>query len=412
MRMHPANEIRGAVSSELDGRSVLLGVTGSSAAYKAIDLARQLLRRGARVITLLSEKAAEFVSPTLFHWATGEKPITSLSGEVEHITLARLCAGMIVAPATLKTMAGIASGYASNAVVATAVVVNSMGKPVVIAPAMHAQLWRSPQCRKALELLKEEGYVVLPPVERDGRLVLPDPRDLARVSTAILLRGRDLEGFRILATAGAAREFIDSVRFISNPSTGRMGVEIAVEAYARGATTLLVAGHLEVSVPPWIPVVRVTSTQEMLESVLRAVKSVRPHALVMAAAPCDYKPSKRFAGKIDSRSAERIELELVRNPKIVKEVRKVYDGVLVMFAAEPVSRAEECEERARAKLEEANADAIIANPVLSESAGFAKSTNEVLVITRDGRKMVWGPEPKEVIARRILDLVKDMVRRA
>ena len=410
MDMHPANEIRGAISSELDGRTVLLGVTGSSAAYKAIDLARQLIRRGARVIPILSRKAAEFVSPTLFHWATGEKPVTSLGGEVEHITLARLSTGMIVAPATLKTMVGIATGYASNALVATAVVMNSMGKPVVVAPAMHVQLWRSPQCRKALEMLREEGYVVIPPVERDGRLVLPDPRDLARVSTAIFLRGRDLEGFRIVVTAGAAREFIDSVRFISNPSTGRMGVEIATEAYARGATALLVAGHLEVSVPPWIPVVTVTSTQEMLDAVLRAVKNVRPHALVMAAAPCDYRPAKRFSGKIDSRAVERVELELVRNPKIVKEVRRVYDGVLIMFAAEPVSRAEECEERAKAKLEEAGADAIIANPILSERAGFGKATNEVLVITRDGRKMVWGPEPKEVIARRIIDLVRDLVR--
>ncbi len=410
--MHPVEEIRFGISRELEGRTVLLGASASSAIYKAIDVARQLVRRGARVVPLLTPSATRFVSPTLFHWATGEKPVVRVGGEVEHITLARECAGMLIAPATLKTMAAVAHGYAGNALTLTAIVARSMGKPVAIAPAMHSQLWRSPQCRKVVETLESEGYAILPPVEKGGRLVMAKPEHIARAATAIFLRGRDLEGFRVVVTAGAAREFIDCVRFISNPSTGRMGMEIAIEAYARGAKTLLVAGHVEVEVPPWIPRIDVVTTEEMLKAVLKAVENVRPHALIMAAAPCDYKPSQRFEGKIDSRSVERLGLELVRNPKIVSEVRKVYRGVLVMFAAEPVEKAEECEERALRKLEEVDADVIVANPVLGKRAGFGSRENEVLVITRDGRKEVWGPEPKEVIARKLLDLVKALVRRS
>ncbi len=408
--MHPVEEVRFSVSEELKDRLILLGVSASSAAYRAIDVARNLVKRGARVVPILSPKASELVSPTLFHWATGEKPIVEVGGEVEHISLAKECHGMLVAPATLKTMSAIAHGYADNALTLTAIATRGYGKNVVIAPAMHSNLWRSPACRKVVNELEAQGYVILPPVERDGRLVLAEPRDIARVSTAVFLRGRDLDGFRIVVTAGAAREFIDSVRFVSNPSSGRMGVEIAVEAFARGAKALLIAGHVEVDVPPWIPKVEVISTEEMLKAVLKAIDNVRPHALVMAAAPCDYKPSRRFEGKIDSRSVDKVVLELVRNPKIVKEVRKVFRGVLVIFAAEPFSSAEECEERARAKLEEVDADIVVANPIFSEKAGFEKRYNEVLIIDRSGRKEVFGPAPKEVVARKVLDLVREAVR--
>ncbi len=409
--MHPVEEIRGVVSDELRGKLVLLGVSASSAAYRAIDIARSLIRRGARVVPVLSPRARSWVSPKLFEWATGEKVLVGVSGKVEHVSLAYEASGMLIAPATLKTMSAVAHGYASNALTLCAVTVRSMGKPVALFPAMHRQLWDSSQCRRVVELLRDEGYVLYPPVEKGGRLILANPDHVARVFTSLVLRGRDLEGMRILVTAGATREYLDCVRFLSNPSSGRMGVEIAAEAFARGATTLLVAGHVEVEPPPWIPVLEVLSAEDMLKALLRAVENFRPHAIVMAAAPCDYRPAKRFEGKIESREKPRIAIELVANPKIVREVRKVYRGVLAIFAAEPVEKVEDCEERALKKMEECGADMVVANPVLSPYAGFAKETNAVLIMTRDGYREVVGPAPKSVVARRVVDVVRDLVRR-
>jgi len=408
--MHPVEEVRGVLSDELKGYLLLLGASASSAVYKSIDVARALVKRGARVVPVLSPKACKWVSPTLFEWATGEKPVVGLSGATEHISLAMESSGMVVAPATLKTMAAIAHGYASNALTLCAITVKAAKKPVAIFPAMHRQLWESAQCRRVVDALRSEGYVIYPPLSRDGRLVLADPQHIARVFTSLVLRGRDLEGMRILVTAGATREYLDFVRFLSNPSSGRMGIEIATEALARGATVLLIAGHIEVEPPPWIPVVRVISVSDMMEAVERAIENFRPHAIIMAAAPCDYRPSKKFEGKIDSRENPSIELKLVANPKIVREIRKVYRGVLTIFAAEPVERVEDCEDRALSKMEEIGADVVVANPILNPMAGFAKETNIVFIATRKGFREILGPAPKSVVARRILDVVRDAVR--
>jgi len=408
---HTVSEIACKVSDELREKLVVLGVSASSALYRALDLARQLIRRCADVHVVMTKSATELVAPKLFEWATGNPVVTEISGRVEHIALARRASAVIIAPATLRRLTALAYGLEGDLMTLLAIAARSMGKLVALVPAMHVDLWRSRQCREAVDRLEEMGYVVIPPYIVGGRLVFPEPRVLARVLAALILRGRDMRGLRIVVSAGATREFIDDVRFISNPSSGRMGLEIALEAWARGAHVVLVAGHLEVEPPPWIPTVRCTSTEDMLRAMLRAVKEVKPHAVVMAAAPADFKPSRRLSGKIDSH-AERISLSLVPTPKILRELRKVFDGVLVGFAAEAVESVEAGRERALRKLKEYGLDMIVLNPVSKPGVGFASEFNEVLMLLKDGEEVFVPRARKEVVARAVVDKVLKLVEQS
>ncbi len=408
--MHPVEEIRCRVSDELANHLVVLGVSYSAAIYRAIDVARELVRRCADVIVAMTPSARKAIDPKLFHWATGRKPITSITGDVEHVTYARRCSSMAVAPATLRTMSAIAWGCSNNVVTSMAITARSAGKPVLIVPAMHLDMWRSPQCRKVVELLREEGYSILPPVMKNGRLVMAKPSYVARKIVALTLRGEDLRGLRIVVTAGATREFIDGVRFVSNPSSGRMGIAIAFEAFARGAEVVLVHGHLEVEVPPWIESYEAISTEDMARKLLEVVKSFDPHVVVMAAAPSDFRPRQRFEGKIPS-GIEKLVLELVPTPKILKEVRKVFKGILVGFAAEYTTDVNELVERGSRKLAEYDLDLIVVNSVAKPGIGFGSAMNEVVMIDRKGSKSFVGPALKEVVARAILDKVKELVSR-
>jgi len=409
LEQHTVREIMCRVSDELRGLRIALAVSASSAIYRALDLARQLIRRCASVRVVMTRSAAELVNPKLFEWATGSPVFIDVSGQVEHIALAREVHAVVIAPATLRRIALLAYGIGEDLVTLLSIAAKTMGKLVVLVPAMHIDLWNSVQCREAVRRLDEAGYVILPPYIVEGRLVFPDPKVLARVLTALILRGRDLKGLRLVVSAGATREFIDDVRFISNPSSGRMGVEIALEAWARGAHVVLVAGHLEVVPPPWIPTVRCTSTEDMLNAMVRAVEQVKPHAVIMAAAPADFKPSSKFRGKIDSR-VERLNLTLVPTPKIVQAIRRVFDGVLVGFAAEAVESVDEGRERALEKLREHGLDMVVLNPVLKPGIGFGSEFNEVLILDRNGDVLHIPRTRKEVVARILLDKVRQLVR--
>ena len=198
---HPSRSLRGTISRRLEGRCLLIGVTGSVAIYRALDTARWLLRRGARVRFVATRSALELVGEKLLYWATGEPPVTDLGGEVEHISLAGMCDGMLVAPSTLSTTVKISLGITDNPVALTAVSVMGMGKPLVIAPAMHANMISTPQYRDALERLEDKAVIVPPRIE-EGVAKYPDPSLLARVMAALVERGRDMEGLHVLVTAG------------------------------------------------------------------------------------------------------------------------------------------------------------------------------------------------------------------
>jgi len=409
LKHHPSSEIVGTHSSALKGTSIVVGVTSSAAAYRTIDVVRELMRRGADVHVVMSRNATKLISPTLFEWATGNEVYVEFGGETGHIALSKMCNSMVIAPATLNTIAKIASGVADTSVTLTAITMVGMGKPVIIVPAMHKCLWDSPQAKEVLGKIRQWDMIVVPPAIEENKAKFPPVEDIVAAAEAATLRGRDLRGLKILVTAGPTREYLDPVRFLTNASSGRMGIAIAREAYFRGAEVTLVHGPVSISVPRYVRAVEVTTTKEMLEAVVSEVTSEDYDAVILAAAPVDYSFSRYSKEKIKSSSKE-LELTLVPTPKISVELRKVFNGLLVGFAAETTFGSNnKLIALAQEKLRKRGFNIIVANDVSRPDVGFSSDFNEVYIIDDRGLAEHIPKSPKSVIARRLLDIVRDRV---
>jgi len=388
---HPVEEIRGIKWNSLNGKEIALGVSYSVAMYKSIDVARELIKRGGRIKVIMTEEASKIISPELFHWATGEEPVWRLTGETEHVSLAKRIASMVIAPATLKTMSEIAYGIASSPVALTAINARGYGKPVMIFPAMHVGMFESPQYKRASKLLEEQGYILFPPLREGNRIKFPEPEAIANLAESITLRGRDYEGIKALVTSGPTREYIDSIRFISNPSSGKMGASIAWELFARGASVRVIHGPSKAVYPPWVERVEVESTEEMAEAASEGEYDVA----FFAAAPADYRPEERFKGKLDSE--EEVTLRLIPTPKVVRSVNaRVKVGFTAVVGEDVVDAAFK-------KLEKYDFDIIVANRVDRKDIGFTSDMNEVLIVHKDGKVKHVPKLPKLLVARAILD---------
>lgn len=390
----------GEVNRYLEGRTVLLGITGSVAAYKAVDTARWLIRRGARVIPIMTYEARKYVGELLLHWATGFKPLVEFTGETEHISIVRASDSILVAPATLSTLAKIAYGIADNPVALAAISALGYGKNVILAPAMHSSLYDTSQYREAVRRLEEQGVTIIPPVLVKNVARYPSPELVARVAAAVTSRGRDMKGLRVLVTAGPTREWIDKVRFISNPSSGRMGVEVAVEAWSRGAQVDLIHGPVRVELPHMIRRFSVETTEDMASMVSKLTEENSYDIIVAAAAPVDFKPGEPYEGKI--RSGVELTLNLKPTPKVLASIRN-RPKVLVAFAAEHTMDVDKLREAALEKLDKYKADIVIANPVGFPNTGFAADTDIALIAYSDGSSRMLGMIHKEVLARLVLD---------
>jgi phosphopantothenoylcysteine decarboxylase/phosphopantothenate--cysteine ligase len=408
---HPSRDIVGRAARTLLEHHIILGVTSSISLYRSIDLARELMRRGAEVYPVLSPKAAELISPEMWRWATGHKPYVRFAGELGHISLSRRASGMVIAPATANTIAKIAYGIADTSVTLVAHVMIGMGKKVVVVPAMHEPMYRSPVLAEALKRCKEMGVSILPPVIEEGKAKIPSHIFIADKVEATILRGEDLKGVRIVVTAGPTREHLDPVRFISNPSSGKMGVAIASEAYYRGAYTHLIHGPISIQTLPWIKATEVTSAEEMLKAIERAIELENPEAIVLAAAPADFRFSKREASKIPSEEGPpKVKLELT--PKIAEHVRrKAPNSLIVGFAAETVDSEEELVERAYRKLRKYGFDYIVANYVGKPGTGFGYDTDEAMVIDSSGKILYKGYMLKREWARIVVDIIAKSIGR-
>lgn len=408
---HPSRDIVGRAARTLLEHHIILGVTSSISLYRSIDLARELMRRGAEVYPVLSPKAAELISPEMWRWATGHKPYVRFAGELGHISLSRRASGMVIAPATANTIAKIAYGIADTSVTLVAHVMIGMGKKVVVVPAMHEPMYRSPVLAEALKRCEEMGVSILPPVIEEGKAKIPSHIFIADKVEATILRGEDLKGVRIVVTAGPTREHLDPVRFISNPSSGKMGVAIASEAFYRGAYTHLIHGPISIQTLPWIKATEVTSAEEMLKAIERAIESESPEAMVLAAAPADFRFSKREASKIPSEEGPpKVKLELT--PKIAEHVRrKAPNSLIVGFAAETVDSEEELVERAYRKLRKYGFDYIVANYVGKPGTGFGYDTDEAMVIDSSGKILYKGYMLKREWARIVVDLIAKSIGR-
>ena len=409
--VHPSKRLIGEESSALQGKKVVLGVTGSVACYRSVDLARKLMRRGAEVYVVMSESAADLVSPELFRWATGNPVMVEFTGDIEHVEYAEYADSMIIAPATANTVSKIAHGVADTSVTLTALTMRGAEKPVGVVPVMHLQLYKSPQMSSSVERLKSLGYHVLDPLIEADKAKMPEVEDIAHFTEAMTLRGRDLEGLKLLVTAGPTREYLDPVRFLTNPSSGRMGVALAKEAFFRGSSVTLVHGPLSVRAPPWVKCVEAETTDEYLKQVLEELSTNEYHVAILAGAPIDYRFERVYESKLESADGP-LNVKLQLTPKVVEAVRKRFPDIyLVGFAAETVKSDEELVERAEMKLKRYSLNMVVANNVARKDIGFMSTMNEVYVIDEDGCKVRIPKASKEEVARVILDLLESRVKK-
>lgn len=400
------------------GRRVALGVSGGIAAYKAAEILRGLQRAGCSVRVGMTKRACEFVTPLTFRALSGAHVVVDdyapdNPDPIAHITFSQTVELFLVAPATANIIAKFANGIADDFLTSTYLASNA---PVLIAPAMNTTMWNHPATRRNLERLRADGVRVIEPDAGEmacgtfgpGRLSEPElivaaALDILRTtqggathasagssSNVDLISSQtggsisdardetDLLREHVLITTGATREEIDPARFISNYSTGRMGFALAEAALARGARVTVVAGETSASAPEGVRVVRAVSAEEMREAVFKEVGDAT--VFIAAAAVADYRPASRASKKI-KKSHESLSLELERTPDILQEVSGARaNGLLVVgFAAE----TNDVIEHARAKLERKNLDAIVANDITREGAGFAAETNVVTILARD-----------------------------
>ncbi len=391
----------------LGGRRVVLGVSGGVAAYKAAYLARRLVERGAEVRVVMTESARAFVGAQTFAALTG-RPVVDrlfgLEGSVSpHTELGRWADLVVVAPATAATLARIAQGLSEDVLTAT---VLASRAPLVVAPAMHTEMWEHPATQRNVETLRGDGVTVVGPTEGElaggdvgvGRMAEPD--DIVAAVEGLLGAG-SLSGVSILVTAGGTREPIDPVRYVGNRSSGKMGHAIAEEALRRGARVTLVTTS-DLASSPGIERIDVETAAEMNE----AVASVHPDVAVLAAAVADFRPAEPATSKLRRREGPPV-LTLEPTPDILAGVvARDPRPVVVGFAAETGGV-----EGAVRKAVEKGVDLLVANDVTEEGAGFAVDTNRVTLIWPDGRTEPWPLMPKPAVAARLLDVIEELVGR-
>jgi len=384
-------------------RTVLLCVTGSIAAFKAVEIARELSRQGVVVRVAMTKAATEFVAPLTFEALLGAPVATGLfSGEcgpIPHIALAESCDALLVAPATADAMAKLVHGFGDDIVSSTALACSA---PLIVAPAMHENMWLHPATQANAETLESRGAVVVGPQKGDlasgskGAGRMSEPAVIVGVTLGVLGKSGDLAGRKVVVTAGGTQEAIDPVRCVTNKSSGKMGYAVAEAARNRGAEVVLVSAPTAVPVPAGVEVVNVTSAAEMLDATRIAVE--RADALIMAAAVADYRPTHPEADKIKKDRAE-MTIPLERTVDIIGSLHGDY--VRVGFAAE----SSNLEQNARAKLTEKRMHFIVGNDITAEDSGFGSDTNRVTIMDREGTIERLPVLSKREVADRILDRV-------
>jgi len=393
---------------------VLLGVSGGIASYKTAWLARLLAKAGAEVDVVMTRAATEFVGAVTFEALTGRPVHTGLfdaGRALDHIHLAREADAVVVAPATADLMARAATGQADDLLTACLLATEA---PVLLVPAMNDRMWAHAQTQANAARLRELGYRLLDPDEGmlaagegSGPGRMPEPETIfAHVGRLLEDGAAPLVGRHVVVTAGPTREAIDPVRFVSNHSSGRMGVSVAAAAWRRGASVTLIAGPLAVPTPVGVSVVRVESTDEMRQAVEREL--AQADVLVMAAAPADYRPAEAATSKLKKTGQARA-IELEENADILKSTRDARrDGAVVVgFALE----TDDLIENAKRKLDAKALDLIVLNDAKEEGAGFGVETNRVTLLARG------TPEPEQLplltkpqVADVILDRVEALLR--
>ena len=394
------------MSSETKKPCIVLGVTGGIAVYKACELLRLLQKRGIDVFVVMTQNACRFVAPLTFETLSGhpvavdtfDRPQT---WEVEHIALAKRADLFLIAPATANIMGKMACGIADDMLSTTVMATRA---PVLVAPAMNTGMWENAAVQQNVKTLRARGVEIVAPVSGhlacgdSGAGKLEDVAVIAERACELLFAKKDMEGLRVMVTAGPSREALDPVRYISNRSSGKMGYAIAQAAQKRGAEVTLLSGPVAIEAPQGVKLVPFTTTQELLDRASELAQE--QDLLIQAAAPADYRAKEVAPQKIKKQGGEPMAFTLVENPDVAATLGKAKRSgqVFVGFAAE----TNDVLAHARDKLARKNLDMIVANDVTRPGAGFDVDTNIVTLITKDGQEALPMMSKAEV-AQRILD---------
>jgi phosphopantothenoylcysteine decarboxylase/phosphopantothenate--cysteine ligase len=400
----------------LSGRRVVVGVTGSIAAYKAAELVSSLRQRGAEIQVVMTRNACQLVGPATFRALSGRNVASEMWSQtefdIEHVALARFAEVMVVAPATANLIGKMASGIADDLLTTNLLAADC---PIVVAPAMNSRMWANAAVQENLATLRRRGVIIVEPEEGflacgeegKGRLA-----SLQRILAAIRLGLRQgflagcespIAGKRVLITAGPTREWLDPVRFLSNPSSGAMGFALATEAAARGACVTLVHGPTHLVPPPVDETVAVTTAAEMADAVFVRLDSA--DIFIGAAAVADYRPAQSHDHKI-KKAGIALQLALEPTLDIISEVRRRRPGMVVVgFAAE----TESLEQHAREKLERKGLDLIVANYV-GRDRGFGPGETQLLILSRTGQPKQTGLLPKDEACSLVIDAIEDFLQ--
>ena len=405
--VHPSRKIYKSYSDILKGKRIIFGITGSVAAYKSPEIARELIRHGAEIIPVITKDGEKMIGKNLIWWATGVEPITAISGNLEHISLAGVMNEpadmMIILPSTTNTIAKLANGITDNAVSLIANSIMGKGIPLMVLCVAHIDLINSPANKKNLERLSDWGVKIIEPVVDEGKAKVPKLDDIIfDIMTG--MSNKDLNDMNIIVTGGPTREYIDKIRYITNGSSGRMGIEIARIAMINGANTKLLLGHSKLETPRSMRAKRVSTTDDMIKEMMKLLRENPNSVVILSSAMADFTPQEPFEGKI--KSGETVEIKLLPTDKLSNLIKKEFpDTKLVLFKAEWDVSKEVLIERAMLKMKNCDADLMIANDISRPEGGFDAISNHVLMIKKD-KSIEEIDDTKLEIARKILDEIK------
>lgn len=413
--IHPSKDILETKGTELKGKCIVLCVTGSVAAVQCPEIARELMRRGAEVFTVMSPMAQKIIHPHLMEWATGNPVVTELTGKIEHVALAGQHSNkadlVLVAPATANTISKVAAGIDDTPV--TSVVSTAFGSetPLIIVPAMHESMYRHPILKEKIEKLKALGVEFVEPRIEKGKAKIAETKTIVEAVIRRLSAQKDLAGVNVLITAGPTLEYIDPVRVITNKSTGLMGIEVAREALLRGAEVTLIYGSGTALPPEEAKVIRVETAKEMYEAAVSELKARKYDVMIATAAVADWTPKKRYDYKVPTRQTSTLNVKFEPAPKIIDAVKRIsLKTFLVAFKAEYDVSDEELVKRAFKRLKEAKADLIVANDVARKGVGFGTQTNEIFIVDKK-KKVIHVPlTTKREAARKLLNVIADRIK--
>jgi len=400
--LHHVRLIYATKSRKLVGKKIVLAIPGSIAAVECVKLARELIRHGAEVHAVMSENAQKIIHPYAMEFATGNPVVTEITGFIEHVELAgdheNKADLILVCPATANTIGKIACGI-DDTPVTTVVTTAFAHTPIMIAPAMHSSMYEHPIVVENIEKLKRLGVEFIGPRFEEGKAKVATTDEIVyRVIRK--LHPKSLEGKRVLVTAGATREYIDPIRYITNASSGRMGVAIAEEADFRGAEVTLI--RTKGSVPSFVEnQIEVETVEEMLEAIENELRAKKYDVVVLAAAVSDFRVRNRAGEKI--KSGKSLTLELEPTPKVIDRVKELQPEVfLVGFKAE--TSEEKLIEEARKQIERAGSDLVVANTL----SAFGSDENEVLLVSREEIKKLPKMDKRE-LAERLWDEIERLI---